>query len=255
MRFSPAACSILFALVLGACSSGSGGSGDATTPPQPVPPDPNSLTGTWSVSETITSATGACAGEVGNTDSYVLAVVQQGGSLQVTDQQGNVFQGSLVGQAVQWTGSFPDDGGTTTITAMNVTATNNNSLSGQVFWTWTDGATTCTGTTQITATKQTVDEPVGAFLVLDYRIGEGSAEDLERLQYVVTGVNEAREGEVAPGQRLTLALASGDVAVEWFGETGRGAVQEALFLAPGSTSELTVGVPVAAEPVAERAYR
>jgi len=116
------------------------------------------VAGTWTISETITSASAFCADEIGATYGYPISVAQTGNSLMVTSS-GTTFSGSLNGDQIEWAGSFPEDGGTTTIESMNVAvAANCNSLSGTTSWSWTGPGGSCTGTTSISGTR---DNPVG----------------------------------------------------------------------------------------------
>ncbi len=145
--FSPAL--VLFA----ACSGGSDGGSNAPAPaPQPpqVPAPPSStIAGQWQITETITNASGVCAGEIGTTETYTIHVAQNGSALTVSAPAG-VFSGTMNGNNISWTGSYPEQGGTTTITSMTVTVTGPPyMLNGSSTWTWTDGTTTCQGTTDI----------------------------------------------------------------------------------------------------------
>jgi hypothetical protein len=117
-----------------------------------------SMTGTWQIVETITEASGVCAGSIGDVDTYTIEVDQDGNDLTVTvgndggQAAGEVFTGTVSGDEVDWTGSFPSDGGITTVKSTDITASNT-SLNGTANWEWTDGSDTCTGKTQIAGTK------------------------------------------------------------------------------------------------------
>ena len=133
---------LVMAFSLTAC-----GGGD--DPPSLQPPDFD-LSGTWIVKETILSATSVCVDEEGETSSYEITVKQEGNSLTVTTPAGT-FSGTISGDKVQWSGSYPDDGGTTTIAGMELTASSKSKLGGNTEWTWTDGNFSCSGTTQVDA--------------------------------------------------------------------------------------------------------
>jgi hypothetical protein len=116
------------------------------------------LTGSWTVTETITEANSVCAQNVGSSYTYTLIAQQDGNDLTVTignDAQENVgmsFYGTVSGYDVEWSGSYPSSGGTTTIKGMDVTATDT-SFSGIVNWSWAGGGDSCTGKTQVQGYK------------------------------------------------------------------------------------------------------
>ncbi len=135
----------LFVLTMSACG---GGGGD-----QPATVD---LTGSWEVTETIIEADGVCADNIGDSFTWTADVVQTGNSATVTitagDNVGTVFTGTISGDQIDWQGSYPTAGGTTTVTGSNVTATNT-SLLGTADWEWTDGLNSCSGQTRMTGNK------------------------------------------------------------------------------------------------------
>ena len=145
MKFSnlyPLIVALPFALTP-ACSSGGGGGA-----PAPATVD---VSGEWSIAETITSANGDVAGELGRFDSYRIDVIQNGNDISVRTPVGS-FRGTLSGNRLQWTGSYPEDGGTTTITRMDLVVTGN-SLSGDTSWNWSDGFFSGSGTTSVSGQK------------------------------------------------------------------------------------------------------
>lgn len=113
-----------------------------TTPP----PSGLNVSGTWTVIET--SGANTCEDPVGVEGlPYEMTLTQVGSTLTVINPAGT-FTGTLTGDIISWTGSFLEEGGTTTLTgvALTVDGTENN-FSGSVDWTWSDGSFTCTGTT------------------------------------------------------------------------------------------------------------
>ncbi len=60
--------------------------------------------------------------------------------------------GCIDGSTINWSGSFSEEGGTTTITSSNINVSGIN-YSGSANWTWSDGFDSCSGTTQISATR------------------------------------------------------------------------------------------------------
>lgn len=129
-----------------------GGGGDNVVTPTV------SLSGTWSITETVTSGSGVCADDVGDMRTYTLTVVQSGNNLTATlsgtgtSLDGTVFTGTVSGDQVNWSGSFPEEGGTTTVSDTSITATDT-TLSGSADWQWSDGMDSCTGTTSVTGVK------------------------------------------------------------------------------------------------------
>ena len=79
-------------------------------------------------------------------------VTQDGNSISLLDSDGNSFAGTVAGNTISWTGSFPEDGGTTTIESLTLTLTGD-TLSGNSTWSWTDGSASCSGSSQISASR------------------------------------------------------------------------------------------------------
>ncbi len=117
--------------VLGACG---GKGGEPGAPPATVE-------GNWTVTETGTSNT--CGDAVD--PPYAISIAQNGGAITVTTPAGS-FNGTISGNVVTWSGSYPDNGGTTTITSLRATVFGN-TISGTSTWTWSQGSVTCGGTT------------------------------------------------------------------------------------------------------------
>lgn len=67
--------------------------------------------------------------------------------------EGAEFSGTVDGSEVHWTGSYPEDEGTTTNTIHVTIEPGGNAFSGGSEWTWTDGATTCEGTSEFEGTR------------------------------------------------------------------------------------------------------
>lgn len=134
-----------FSLMLLAASCGGGGGGGGA---EVATAD---VAGTWSIVEEVTQATGPCAGEIGTVSQYSLDVTQQGTSITVVSPAGT-FQGSINGNRIQWTGSYPEDGGITTITSMDIRV-DGSSLSGTTTFAFTDGVINCTGATRVSGTR------------------------------------------------------------------------------------------------------
>jgi chitodextrinase len=150
-------------LAVSACGGGGGGGNNGgnngnnggSAPSQPAPQPPASsgtaldVAGDWNVTENITSN---CPGDP-NHAQYLVSITQNGDNLTVF-AGGQSFSGKLQGNSVSWTGSFPEDGGTTTITDLKLNLSGDgNSLTGTSKWTWSDGSDSCSGVSQVSANR------------------------------------------------------------------------------------------------------
>lgn len=151
--------------------SGDGGSG-SSLPAAPI----GDISGTWKVSEVSTSPTAGCS----NIYNYNITVSQNGNKATVTDAGGNVFRGTLSGNKLTWSGSYPEAPGTTTA---NVTATigaNCSSFKATSTWSYSETGFSCNGTSEvsglrvnstgcgnISSTADTESEPNDAINVAD----------------------------------------------------------------------------------------
>ncbi len=140
---------------LTACGGGGGGN-DSTAPGTPGDSG-NALdvAGEWRITERVVSAT--CPDDVDTQSSYDLQVAQDGSRLTVTAPVG-VFSGAIDGDQIEWTGSFDEDGGRTTINSMNVKVSGE-TLSGTSQVTWAQGATVCELTIEIDGTRTSGGSP------------------------------------------------------------------------------------------------
>jgi hypothetical protein len=109
------------------------------------------LSGTWSISETTTSASEDCVKEIGESFQYTANVVQFGNSVTVS-ASGVLLVGVLSGDILSLSGSYPEDGGTTTVISTSLTFTAN-AFSGQSNWSWADDRFSCVGTSFWTGTR------------------------------------------------------------------------------------------------------
>lgn len=107
-------------------------------------------TGTWTITEVVD---GSDCDEGTYTENYTVSVTQSGNSLTVVAPTGT-FSGEICGNKVSWSGSYPEDGGTTTATIDLTVSADGNSLNGSVTWSWTDGSDSCAGTSQTTGSRQ-----------------------------------------------------------------------------------------------------
>ncbi len=113
------------------------------------PPDYD-ITSTWAFTE-VADETDCDEGT--NTYNYDVTIVQDGNQITVT-MEGEEFSGTISASTVKWSGSFPEDGGTTTIHSVSLSVTNDGqSLDGNMSWSWSDGTDSCSGTSELTADK------------------------------------------------------------------------------------------------------
>jgi hypothetical protein len=120
------------------------------------------VAGTWNVTE-VSDETN-CGGGSAETESNIYTITQNGCSIEVTDEGRRTYTGTVSGSTITWSGSFPEEGGTTTIQQMTLTVSGDN-ISGSCFWTWTDGIESCSGTTQISGTRDVSSDGEGGNLV------------------------------------------------------------------------------------------
>ena len=126
---------------LAGCSSS-----DSSAPPATPIGD---ISGVWAISETTTSQTVGCSGF----DSYDLTFAQNINAVTITDEDSSVFNGTLSGNTLTWSGSFPEPPGTV---STNVTLTIDAScsaLSGSFTFTYSETGFSCSGTATITGNR------------------------------------------------------------------------------------------------------
>lgn len=130
--------------VYGCGSSGGDGAADASAGGLSAPIA--NLTGTWSVTE---SGVSNCAGRATYTNGPAeITITQDGNALTVVAPAGT-FNGTIDGDRAGWTGSYPANGGTTTIDSMSLTvARDGDAFSGSAQWHWSDGSSSCSGASQ-----------------------------------------------------------------------------------------------------------
>lgn len=137
---------VTVALALGACGGGGGGGADDGH----GGPAAN-VAGIWSSSEQI-DARQCGEGQYGDVETYTIA--QNGNALTITSASGGSYNGSINGNTLNWSGSYPEDGGVVSITLQVQVAGDGNSMSGQASWTWSGQGDSCSGTAQLTALRQ-----------------------------------------------------------------------------------------------------
>lgn len=110
-------------------------------------PGDSGLQGKWRVTDEIDAE--AC-GEGSDIVIYELSVQHQGQDLKVISSVGE-FDLALNGNSLQWSGSYAEDGGTTTTTIDATVAETFDELSGSSEWTWSNGSFSCSGTSTFSA--------------------------------------------------------------------------------------------------------
>ena len=124
---------------------GTGGGNGGGDSPIPTCVD---VSGTWNTTE-LEDATGCDEGTYTNYNEFT--ITQSGCNISVDAGVYGTHSGTVNGSQITYTGSYPEEGGTTTIN-VNLTISGN-SLNGSATWTWSDGTYSCSGSTQITGTR------------------------------------------------------------------------------------------------------
>lgn len=106
----------------------------------------NKFSGAWTVTTTATNNNCGAAADA----PYQISISKNGSALDISTPVGT-YSGTISGNSFSWSGSYPEQGGTTTI-SLNATLSGN-SFSGTSNWTWVSGATTCTGTDTFTGAR------------------------------------------------------------------------------------------------------
>ncbi len=155
LRIAPVTRSIL-ALLVGAIATGLVACGDtaSTVTPSATAVDP---AGVWTFVIVVTKATGDCAGEEGQTSSDPITITKTGSAppYQVTATgflgiSSNTLTGTFANNKLVISGSYPEDGGTTT-TTHTLVATDDNHMVGDEDWSWMEpGGGTCPGSAATT---------------------------------------------------------------------------------------------------------
>jgi hypothetical protein len=110
--------------------------------------EPVDVAGNWQMTSTVVSDN--CDGRENQT--FPMTITQDGDALTVETPE-LTFTGTICGNEIQMDGSFPDEGGTTTVKATLVVSTDGNSMQGSDTWTWTDGFDSCSGSDSLSGTR------------------------------------------------------------------------------------------------------
>lgn len=147
------ALSVAAAVVLAAfgCSGGGGGGGGGRVEDAGVVPQ---VDGNWS---TTASCDERACGDGTPSHSEEITVTQNGEEVTVFNGNGE-FHGSIDSKGiVEWSGTYPEDGGTTTLRgSWRVRVDSNNqgvSFTGESSWQWSDGFDSCSGSCTYNGTR------------------------------------------------------------------------------------------------------
>lgn len=102
--------------------------------------------GKWRI---IEEADASACGEGTETTIYSLRVLESNSGLSVISNVGS-FSAGLSGLSLQWSGSFAEDGGTTSAEVNVMFAESLHDLTGVSQWTWSNGSQSCEGTSFFT---------------------------------------------------------------------------------------------------------
>ncbi|MDH5445537.1 MAG: hypothetical protein OEY52_08255 [Gammaproteobacteria bacterium] len=139
--------SILFLIFNGLLLGGCGHDDDEKGSAAPLSPPIGNISGTWYVTDTIDARN---CGEGQYSESGSVYVAQSGNSVTVTIN-GSKFTGTLSGNSLSWSGNYPEDGGTTSLSLSATVGANCDTLSGGSTWSWSGPGGPCSGTTRTTA--------------------------------------------------------------------------------------------------------
>ncbi len=108
------------------------------------------VSGEWRV-DSIVDARNCGEGQYSQTDIY--QIEQIGSVLTVTEQDGSVYSGAISGTSFNWSGSYEEDGGVTTLQLQGNFSDNYLSMSGNSSFSFTSGEISCSGTGEFTGEK------------------------------------------------------------------------------------------------------
>jgi hypothetical protein len=147
--------SLLLNVVIIACGSSGGGEDNTASPAF-------NLTGSWTAEEIVH---GNCSGdEYPITLTEIFVLNQNGNNLILTLSKDNTeFNGTISGNQIQWNGIRKNGDGKEEISFTGTVSEEGNRITGTAQWTYTETGYTCSGTTEVEATRSTeqVDDVSG----------------------------------------------------------------------------------------------
>lgn len=133
MRHSSYACTIL-TLALATVATGCG--------EEMVQPDGAGITGSWTFTVQVDTATGACAGKENDpAEDAQVSILEAGGNVQAlstwfSDGGNHTFVGLRTGNTVVFSGSYQEEGELLTATYNLTVSSDENSMTGTEEWDW-----------------------------------------------------------------------------------------------------------------------
>ena len=110
--------------------------------------EPVDVAGEWETTSTVVSDN--CDGRMSRT--FRMKITQDGNALTAETPE-LTFSGTICGNQIQMSGSFPEDDGTVTVNATLDVSADGKSLQGSDTWTWTDGSESCSGSDSLSGTR------------------------------------------------------------------------------------------------------
>ncbi|MDH3726720.1 MAG: right-handed parallel beta-helix repeat-containing protein [Myxococcales bacterium] len=110
--------------------------------------EPVDVAGEWEM--TTTDVIDSCGGRVPYT--FPMTITQNGNAL-TAEFPGGPLTGTICGDQVRLSGSFPEDDGTATVSVALIVSADGDSMQGSDSWSWTDGFTDCSGSDSLSGTR------------------------------------------------------------------------------------------------------
>ena len=117
--------------------------------PEPEPVTPADVAGTW-YSRIEKNAVNCNAGEF--IDGQTIVITQDDTEITMLASTGDMFVGTVNGDIVEWSGSYPEHGGMSDFTSATLVFSAD-SGAGNAAWTWSNGTESCNGTMAISAER------------------------------------------------------------------------------------------------------
>jgi hypothetical protein len=106
------------------------------------------VAGEWEM--TTTDVIDSCGGRVPYT--FPMTITPNGNAL-TAELPGGTLTGTICGDQVRLSGSFPEDDGTVTVSVALIVSADGDSMQGSDSWSWTDGSTDCSGSDSLSGTR------------------------------------------------------------------------------------------------------
>jgi len=109
---------------------------------EPMQPDGEGVTGSWTFTVDVTTTTGVCAGEENDpVESVGVSIIQAGSNVQAlstwfSDNGSHTFLGTRNGNTVTFSGSYQEEGALLEATYELTVSGDENSMTGTETWDW-----------------------------------------------------------------------------------------------------------------------